>query len=503
MSLLWLSDAPDTSFDRNPAALAVVKALGIKRLLGLEDAAVLNFLTADPDVIRRRQAIFRDLEKHPELDGVLRRLRDYVNDLRELAQKRSMLGRSTEDVLYSFGEVTVFIEMIHEITGAMAELSPESDALLELFDMLNEIAQDKRFSEIADYTEKLTNGTKFARSITVGLNLDATFGVHEAGVVSINDDYFTAGDLFSTIFGTHPPGELRCITPLVGGEKSAGLDQAVYNALNSRLSRSFLRARQVLLEYIQSTVSKVYPLADELLFLRRTNEFLTDIRARGGRLCLPEIADEFTVTKLWNPTLLRKVEYGRIVPNDVSANPDTPILLLTGPNSGGKSVYLRSVGIAAVLFQLGLPIPAREAKMPLFHRFFCHFPTEDTADDSRLVEECRAMREILDELDADSLLLMDESFSGTASAEGAVIAGEVLKTIRDRRAVTVFSTHLHELASRETIEAFNRKSPKIKPLSAAYEEGRRTYRITEQTDSGSSYAYEIAKLYGLQYEEKE
>jgi DNA mismatch repair ATPase MutS len=109
------------------------------------------------------------------------------------------------------------------------------------------------------------------------------------------------------------------------------------------------------------------------------------------------------------------------------------------------------------------------------------------------------MRELLDVLDANALLLMDESFSGTAAEEGAVIAGEVLKTVRDKGGVTFFSTHLHELASQSAVERFNRRGPCLKTLSADYLNGQRTFRIVEKEDDGMSYAYEIAEKYGLKY----
>ena len=98
-----------------------------------------------------------------------------------------------------------------------------------------------------------------------------------------------------------------------------------------------------------------------------------------------------------------------------------------------------------------------------------------------------------------TLLLMDESFSGTGSAEGAIIAEEVLKTIRSRRTCCIYSTHLHELAAR--VPALNAKPPYISTLSAEYASGRRTYRIVPSEPGGRSYAYEIARTYGLEYRE--
>lgn len=109
------------------------------------------------------------------------------------------------------------------------------------------------------------------------------------------------------------------------------------------------------------------------------------------------------------------------------------------------------------------------------------------------------MKAILDCADERSLLLMDETFSGTNSTEGAVIAGEVLKTLQHKRTTVFFSTHLHDIAS--AIDEFNRKLPHILPLSAEHTNGKRTYRIIEGITDRSSYAMEIARLYGLEYKE--
>ena len=108
----------------------------------------------------------------------------------------------------------------------------------------------------------------------------------------------------------------------------------------------------------------------------------------------------------------------------------------------------------------------------------------------------KAMREIIDELDESSLLLMDETFSGTNSAEGAVIAGEVIGILQEKRSHVFFSTHLHDISDR--IDEFNRFTPKVLPLSAEYADGKRTYRIVEGVSDRSSYALEIARRFGLE-----
>ncbi|MBQ2725067.1 MAG: hypothetical protein IJF78_05115 [Clostridia bacterium] len=502
MNLLYPTQLEDNSFRKDHTALTSVKALGLPRLLAMEELDILRLLTADPEVLAYRQEIFRDLKENPTLYDILKKLREYLADLRDLSQKRVATGSSTEDVLYSFGELKVFIDMILEITESVGHFRPQltSRALIGLLDTMDKIRNDASFPEVKGYVDKILATLRFPRSVTLGVNLNARFEPYEVGVVSINNEYYIGGGLFSTMFGkTAADGGLRCNTPLVSGEAAASFSNAIYSVINADIARSLKKARSMMLAYIQNTVAELAVVYDDLNFILRGAEYVRDLEIRKVHTVLPEMGKSLVFHRLINPALLRKLSAGQIISNDVSFPEDSCILLITGPNSGGKSVYVKAVGIAVLTAQLGLPIAAVSGKMPVFTSVYYHFPAEDSADDSRLVEECKAMREILDGTDEHSLILMDESFSGTGSAEGAVIAEEVLKTIRHRRASAIYSTHLHELAAR--VPVLNEKSPKIVTLSAEYVSGRRTYRVIPTKPGGRSYAYEIARQYGLGFEE--
>ena len=137
---------------------------------------------------------------------------------------------------------------------------------------------------------------------------------------------------------------------------------------------------------------------------------------------------------------------------------------------------------------------------------YTHFPTgaEDTIDKGRLGEECARLGEIFDCITANSLVLLDESLSSTGSYEASYIAAEVLSGLAHIGCRCLFSTHLHELAAE--IDELNRKSlasggVAIDTLVAGVEgEGKRSFLITRAKPDGKSYARDIAKSYGLTYE---
>ena len=194
------------------------------------------------------------------------------------------------------------------------------------------------------------------------------------------------------------------------------------------------------------------------------------------------------------------------MPNDIVFDENATVYVLTGPNRGGKSVITCAVGLAQVMLQLGMYIPAEQAVISPVDGIYTHFPTgaEDTIDKGRLGEECARLGEIFDCVTASSLVLLDESLSSTGSYEASYIAAEVISGFAHIGCRCLFSTHLHELAAE--IEELNRKSlasggAAIDTLVAGMEtEGKRSFRIIRAKPDGKSYARDIAESYGLTYE---
>ncbi|MBR3998918.1 MAG: hypothetical protein IKI93_11315, partial [Clostridia bacterium] len=381
MNLLYpnnLTSETDTSFRRDSYALRSLEELGIGELVSVNPGDLLRLLTSDPEVIAYRQAELTDMAETPELAPVLAKLREYIGTLRELSRKRTALGTSTEDVLYSFGEVSTFIEMIDGICADTAAIpSPASEGFTSLFDTLRTMAADENYALARDTVAKLEKSIKYARSVTISVNLNPTFGVYEAGVVSINSDYYTNSGFFATLFGRKPKKDeedLKVFAPLVSPEASPGFESAIYGVLNSAISKSFSKARAILLTYIRETVSELYPIYDDLTFLLRTHEALTEMKEKFLKISFPKIGGTWKAENLANPALLRKMKGFDITKSDIHPHPDVSIRVITGPNAGGKSVFLRSVGTAVFMTCLGLPVAAESFTMPPVTSVFCHFP---------------------------------------------------------------------------------------------------------------------------------
>ncbi len=229
----------------------------------------------------------------------------------------------------------------------------------------------------------------------------------------------------------------------------------------------------------------------ELRFYLVMLDFFDRIREAGIPLTFPTVREErvLSVTEAYDVSLLAKGET-HIIPNDIAFTEEEPFFFLTGANGGGKTTYLRTVGIAAVLFLWGCPVPGREAAIGPFTSVFTHFPRDERFDGSgRFVEENRRVEAILEEMDAGSLVLLNETYSTTNEENAVRMTEQLATTLRDRAAFGLYITHQHALNDLGV--------PYLNVLIDRSDANRRTYKIARQKSTGGSYARDILERYGL------
>jgi DNA mismatch repair ATPase MutS len=179
------------------------------------------------------------------------------------------------------------------------------------------------------------------------------------------------------------------------------------------------------------------------------------------------------------------------------------IVFLTGPNRGGKTTYLRAVGLNQVLFQAGVFVSAVDAHMTPVDAILTHFPPMEGVEPGggRLDDEARRMREIFDHATSQSLLLLNEPLTSTAEREALLLATDVLRALRLLGARTVFVTHLHALA--EQLDALNAMEPGATVASwvAEVTGDTPTYTIRLGTPTARSHASRIAEQHGITFEQ--
>lgn len=177
------------------------------------------------------------------------------------------------------------------------------------------------------------------------------------------------------------------------------------------------------------------------------------------------------------------------------------LLIVTGANQGGKSTFLRSVGIAQVCFQCGLQVAAESYESGIFPAFFTHFTRrEDSAMNSgRLDEELGRMSRIVDHLGERSMVLLNESFASTTEKEGSVIAYDIVKALKEAGVKVLTVTHLLSFAQRMYDE--QKEDCGVEFLSAQrMEDGRRTFRMAQHAPELTSFGLDLfEEIIGAQF----
>jgi len=188
----------------------------------------------------------------------------------------------------------------------------------------------------------------------------------------------------------------------------------------------------------------------------------------------------------------------RFVPNDLFFEPARQqLLLITGPNMGGKSTYLRQAALIVLMAQIGCFVPARQAKLPIIDRVFTRIGASDNLARGRstFLVEMSEVAAILNHATPASLVLLDEVGRGTATFDGLSIAWAVVEHLQKHtRARTLFATHYHELTELADL------LPGVKNVHVSVKETPNEIIFLRRVEPGSadkSYGIEVARLAGL------
>jgi len=215
------------------------------------------------------------------------------------------------------------------------------------------------------------------------------------------------------------------------------------------------RRRRLEYELFEEVRRKVAARAEDLMTtaraLARLDVFasLAEVaESRGHVRPIVEDGSALTIVEGRHPVLEARAG-SPVTPNDLALDHDARIVILTGPNMSGKSVYLRQIGHLAIMAQIGAFVPAREARIGVVDRVFTRVGAQDNLarGQSTFLVEMIETATILNNVTPRSLVLLDEVGRGTSTFDGLAIAWAVVEALHDRGhgAKVLFATHFHEL----------------------------------------------------------
>lgn len=440
--------------------------------------ALFSVFRNDLDTILYRQAVLQDCIANPL---VVQGLYDSMTAVGE-ETRRHWWGLSSEypgSMLYSAVDMMeMFVGVLRQLRRVAEEQQAafHSEAFTSMFSMLRKELGEEYLAEIKDHLSEL----KFRKGALVSAQLGAT---NEGTNYMLRKPHAKEPNWLDRILGKGPPGHSFRLDPR---------DEAGGKILTNMRNRGIVRVARALSESADHVLSFFKMLRTELAFYVGALNLHAHLVSRGMPVAFPtprragERRHEFQ--NMYDVSLVLTMNRA-VVANTINAN-RKQLVIITGANQGGKSTFLRSVGLAQLMMQCGLFVGAEAFESEICSALFTHYKREeDTSMKSgKFDEELSRMSEIADHVIPNSMLLFNESFAATNEREGSDIAGQIVRALLEKGMKVFFVTHLYDFASRY----YDEKSNGALFLRAERkEDGTRTFKLSEGQPLETSYGTDL------------
>ena len=447
----------------------------------------------DVATINYRHDVLRDLENQT----LLVHIHSFAERMRTM---RSDLSRS-DKLYYKLQKQSWFLHAVDTYCGAIRRLTrdiviinPRSRGLSEFLSHLIAYTESTDFRALIAETEKL----RIALSeIKYSLHIEGSRIT--VGEFEIEPDY--GADILQTFerFKLGAPKEYPFdFTSQVemNHVEAAILDRVtqLYPDIFSSLDEYCTRRR-----FFQDQTVRVFD--REIQFYIACLEYTDRFKSKGLSFCYPVVSDhskEICGRDVFDLALTEKLgrENASVVTNDFDLRNHERVIVVSGPNQGGKTTFARTFGQLHHLAVIGCPVPGKETRLYLFDRMFTHFEREEDLDNlsGKLEDDLRRIHQILEQATSDSIVIMNESFVSTTLSDALFLGKQIMSQIIARDMLCVSVTFLDELASLgdSTVSMVST----VRPEDTA----QRTFKILRRPADGLAYAAAIAEKYHLTYE---
>lgn len=444
------------------------------------------------DAIRYRQEISKDLEK-----GILDSIKDFAEQMivmrRYLALIERLYNKNHKEGWF-LEAVIVYCDAVNRLVHDLSLADLSSRGFLEFREYLTSYARSERFTSLVAETKKLRadlstvqycviiNGLKvkvrrYEQETDYSIEVEKTFEKFKQGAV---EDYSAKLPLWSGM--SHVEEQILDLVARLYSDIFSDLDQ-------------FCEKNHACLDETVAVFDR------EIQFYVAYLEYIGRFKRAGLKFCYPQIDDlnkEVHDYEGFDLALAGKLmsERSSVVCNDFYLKGKERILIISGPNQGGKTTFARTFGQLHYLACLGCPVPGRKAQLFLFDAIFTHFEKEEDIKNLRgkLEDDLFRIHQILSQATSRSVIIINEIFTSTTLKDAIFLSKKIMEEIIELDLLCVCVSFIDELAS------LSGKTVSMVSTIVPENPASRTYKILRRPADGLAYAMSIAEKHGLTYD---
>lgn len=458
------------------------------------DLASLFYLPLhEVEAVHYRHHVLRDLEQEPVVSSV----RDFAGALQQMRKHLALMEKlryARQQQRWFLQAASVYGDAVCTLQKQLGAVELRSRGFLGLREYLNGYVESDEFTTLTVDTRRVQNDLAAVR-----------YAVHVKGNRVRVSHYEDEADMSAEIERAFAKFQQGAVTDY----RAQFRDHADMNHVEAQIldlvaklhPETFADLERFCTQHERYLDDTVHRFDREIQFYLAYLEYIEPLKKKGLDFALPRVSarsKEISATNTFDLALAAKLntDGGRVVCNDFHLGDAERILVVSGPNNGGKTTFARAFGQLHYLASLGLPVPGAELRLLLPDRIFTHFEREEEIETLRgkFEDELHRIREILQHATSASVLIMNETFGSTTLRDAILVGTEVLRQIIDLDALSVFVTFVDELSALgpSTVSMMSTVVPEDPAV--------RTYKVVRKQADGLAYAAAIAEKYGLAYD---
>ncbi len=485
----------------SPASLPVFHDLNLDQIFlalthGREEydlGPLLRGPLSDTESIAYRQEVMKDLES-PPLRGQVEAFSERMREMRRCLVQGDKLHNEYQKMSWFLDAVDTYCDGVEGLLGGLSKSAPKSRGMQELIRFLGSYTSSAGFVTLVSDTKKLKQRISEVR-----------YRIHIRGLLVSVGKYGGEPDYSAEVeetFRKFQEGEVGEYAVRDRLRRDAPDMNSVEEGIMDMIVRLYPDSFGELATYCRTHVGyldkNVSRFDKEVQFYLAYLQLIQDMKAAGLDFCYPTVDDRsksVRATETFDLALaLRLVHEGAsVVRNDFSLSGRERMLVVSGPNQGGKTTFARAFGQVHYLARLGYPVPGKEAQLFLSDNIFTHFEKEEQIENLRgkLQDELIRIHDQLQRATGRSVMIVNEGFSSTTASDALFLGKEVLRRAIDIGCIGVYVTFVDELS--RLGEATVSVVSSVVPDNPT----QRTFKMVRKPADGRAYAMAIAEKYEL------